>query len=179
MKCSASSFQRRQHLHSPKYAPLEAHRPAGNTGSSGVYTLTIPASVEQKDIPRNEAEQIARFIRSEVDANRRSFGNFLILTRKRKILGSYAEALETLHIPIEVSGAGASRSPLIRPARPTPIEILKGLRDRYEAHHRVQILDAALKPPSSCPTGTSPAAACRTRRSTCWMKPVPAFASAA
>ena len=93
--------------HSPKYAPLEAHRAAGPAGSSGVYTLTIPASVEQKDIPRNEAEQIARFIRSEVDANRRSFGDFLILTRKRKILGSYAEALEALHVPIEVSGAGA------------------------------------------------------------------------
>src|SRR4051794_31944172 len=30
------------------------------------------------------------------------------------------------------------------PSKPDAIEILKGLRDRYEAHHRVQILDAAL-----------------------------------
>ena len=46
------------------------------------------------------------------------------------------------------------------------VEILKGLRDRYEAHHRVQITDEALEAASSCPTATSPAAACRTRRST-------------
>src|SRR6201985_464906 len=30
------------------------------------------------------------------------------------------------------------------PSKTAAIEILKGLRDRYEAHHRVQILDAAL-----------------------------------
>jgi ATP-dependent Clp protease ATP-binding subunit ClpC len=30
------------------------------------------------------------------------------------------------------------------PTKPDAIEILKGLRDRYEAHHRVQILDEAL-----------------------------------
>ena len=30
-------------------------------------------------------------------------------------------------------------------ARTKPIEILKGLRDRYEAHHRVQITDEALE----------------------------------
>jgi ATP-dependent Clp protease ATP-binding subunit ClpC len=30
------------------------------------------------------------------------------------------------------------------PSKEDAIEILKGLRDRYEAHHRVQILDAAL-----------------------------------
>ena len=58
-------------------------------------------------MPLAEADLIARFIRSEVDANRRSFGDFLVLTRKRKTLGSYAEALEALHIPVEVSGAGA------------------------------------------------------------------------
>ena len=31
------------------------------------------------------------------------------------------------------------------PSKDDAIEILKGLRDRYEAHHRVQILDAALE----------------------------------
>src|SRR5450432_1234264 len=35
---------------------------------------------------------------------------------------------------------------LIEPTSPADtVEILKGLRDRYEAHHRVQILDAALE----------------------------------
>ena len=44
------------------------------------------------------------------------------------------------------------------PSKEDAIEILKGLRDRYEAHHRVQILDTSPSwPLSSCPTATSPA----------------------
>jgi len=93
--------------HSPRFAPLEANRMALKSVPSGVFTLTIPASVEQKDVPLAEAELIAHYIRSEVDGERRSFGDFLILTRKRKNLGSYVAALEALHIPAEVSGAGA------------------------------------------------------------------------
>ena len=55
-----------------------------------------------------EAERIARFIRSEVDAGRRTYGDFLILTRKKKNrLIPYVQALEALQIPMEVSGAGA------------------------------------------------------------------------
>jgi ATP-dependent helicase/nuclease subunit A len=74
---------------------------------AGVQTLTIPASVARGDVPGAEAERIARFIRSEVDARRRSFGSFLLLTRKRKNLVVYAKALEALQVPVEVSGAGA------------------------------------------------------------------------
>ena len=47
------------------------------------------------------------------------------------------------------------------------VEILKGLRDRYEAHHRVQITDEALQRRlANSPIATSPAAACPIRRST-------------
>ncbi len=93
--------------HSPKFARLEAHRAAGEAVASGVFTLTIPASVDQREVPQAEAERIARYIRSEVDAKRRTFGDFLILTRKKRNLSSYVEALEALHVPVEVSGAGA------------------------------------------------------------------------
>jgi ATP-dependent helicase/nuclease subunit A len=58
-------------------------------------------------VPAAEAERIARFIRSEVDAKRRSFGDFLILTTKEKEPRFTFEALEALHVPVEVSGAGA------------------------------------------------------------------------
>ena len=44
------------------------------------------------------------------------------------------------------------------PRRGADVEILKGLRDRYEAHHRVQITDGPMKRPWTCPTDTSPAA---------------------
>jgi ATP-dependent Clp protease ATP-binding subunit ClpC len=52
------------------------------------------------------------------------------------------------------------------PAMDHAIEILKGLRDRYEAHHRVSITDEALVAAASTPTATSRTATCRTRRST-------------
>ena len=102
-----TQFPSEPSAHSPRFAPLEANRKVLQSGSSGVFTLTVPASVEQRDVPFAEADLIACYIRSEVDAERRSFGDFLILTRKRKNLGSYAAALEALHIPVEVSGAGA------------------------------------------------------------------------
>jgi ATP-dependent helicase/nuclease subunit A len=55
-----------------------------------------------------DADRIARYIRSEVDAGRRTFSDFLILTRKKKDrIEPYACALEALNIPLEVSGAGA------------------------------------------------------------------------
>ena len=38
------------------------------------------------------------------------------------------------------------------PSDDQTVEILKGLRDRYEQHHRVQITDDALERRSSCPT---------------------------
>jgi ATPases with chaperone activity, ATP-binding subunit len=46
------------------------------------------------------------------------------------------------------------------------VQILRGLRDRYEAHHRVKITDEALKAAASSPTATSRTATCPTRRST-------------
>ncbi|MEO8678619.1 MAG: 3'-5' exonuclease [Vicinamibacterales bacterium] len=58
-------------------------------------------------MPAYEAAQIARYIQSEVNAGRRRFGDFLILTRKKKDIKTYAGALEEQQIPAEVSGAGA------------------------------------------------------------------------
>ncbi len=53
------------------------------------------------------------------------------------------------------------------PTKDETVEILKGLRDRYEEHHRVQITDDAVDVGRrAVAAATSPAAACRTRRST-------------
>jgi ATP-dependent Clp protease ATP-binding subunit ClpB len=46
------------------------------------------------------------------------------------------------------------------------IAILRGLKERYEAHHGVRIQDSALVAAPSCPTATSPTGSCPTRRST-------------
>jgi ATP-dependent helicase/nuclease subunit A len=92
--------------YSPKFAPLDANRNSGESGN-GVFTLTIPLTVEERDVATAEAEKIARFIRGEVDARRRRWGDFLVLTRKKKNLEQYAGALEAFEIPLEVNGAGA------------------------------------------------------------------------
>ena len=64
------------------------------------------------------------------------------------------------------SSGASSRSWSTRPSVEETIEILKGLRDKYEAHHRVKITDEAIVRPSSSPTATSPTASCPTRPST-------------
>ncbi len=89
----------------PKFAPLQPHRDAPGTAAA-IYTLTTAADNVAAG-RRDQADAIARYIRSEVDARRRKFGEFLILTRKKDGLHEYAHALESLQIPIEVSGAGA------------------------------------------------------------------------
>lgn len=89
-------------VYAPAYAPLTPYR--GDTGAPALCTLT---SAE----PADEAERVARFIRAEVAAGRRTYGDFLLLTRRKGTGGArlmpYVRALEALRIPIEVAGAGA------------------------------------------------------------------------
>jgi ATP-dependent Clp protease ATP-binding subunit ClpA len=65
-------------------------------------------------------------------------------------------------------GGGPPRFQPIQVAEPTvshTIDILKGLRDRYEAHHRVSITDDAIVAARSWRTATSATGSCRTRPS--------------
>ena len=67
-----------------------------------------PTLATAKLLQQQDAEKIAAYIRSEVDAGRRHFKDFLILTRKKRDrIAPYANALKSLNIPVEVSGAGA------------------------------------------------------------------------
>jgi ATP-dependent helicase/nuclease subunit A len=92
--------------HSPRFAPLDPNPERKNTRSGGVFTLTY--TCDSKELAAEDAARIARYIRSEVDAGRRKYHDFLLLTRKKKDrIAPYASALEALHIPLEVSGAGA------------------------------------------------------------------------
>ena len=71
---------------------------------------------------------------------------------------------------IEKDGALERRFQTVVVEPPTvdeTVEILKGLRKKYEDHHRVSIPDATLDAPRrSCRSATSPTGSCRTRRST-------------
>jgi ATP-dependent helicase/nuclease subunit A len=91
--------------HSPRFAPLDPD-PEKDDRPGGVFTLTY--SADPKELAAEDAARIARYIRSEIDAGRRKYSDFLILTRKKKgRIAPYAAALEALSIPLEVSGAGA------------------------------------------------------------------------
>jgi ATP-dependent helicase/nuclease subunit A len=71
-----------------------------------VFALTHNG--DPKELQKEDAQKIATYIRSEIDAGRRRFNDFLILTRKKRDrIAPYAHALEAFNIPVEVSGAGA------------------------------------------------------------------------
>jgi ATP-dependent helicase/nuclease subunit A len=90
--------------YSPRFAALDSKEEGSTSG--GVFTLTHACT--HTEVMQQDAERIASYIRSEVDAKRRRFSDFLILTRKKRDrIVPYARALEALNIPIEVSGAGA------------------------------------------------------------------------
>jgi ATP-dependent helicase/nuclease subunit A len=89
--------------HSPRFAPLDANRKNGAAG--GLFTLTH--TCDRSEVADHDAERVATYIRTEVDAGRRRFSDFLVLTRKKKNIARYAAALEALNIAVEVSGAGA------------------------------------------------------------------------
>jgi ATP-dependent helicase/nuclease subunit A len=105
----AAQFPATPTVHSPQFAPLDPKDDDGKGKSkspSGLFTLSHCG--DAKAAAALDADAIARYIRSEVDAGRRKYSDFLILTRKKKArIAPYASALEELNIPIEVSGAGA------------------------------------------------------------------------
>ena len=91
----------------PAFGPLVPDPNRKAASGPHLAAIDIPATVKSGGVAAWEADQIARYIRGEVAAGRRKYGDFLILTRKRKGLRPSADALESLGVPIEVTGAGA------------------------------------------------------------------------
>lgn len=92
--------------HSPMFARLEPAR-TKLAAPHGLFVLTTPDTVDKTDIAAHEAAAMARFVQAEVAARRRTYGDFLILLRKKKDMEVYARAFEDQQVPVEVSGAGA------------------------------------------------------------------------
>ncbi len=130
----------------PRFEKLEPVRPSpdkrkAGARPTGVVRLTIPAGVPGKDVDEEEAARIAAYIRAEVAARRRRFGDFLILARGRPRLGTYASALEQLEIPVEVSGAGMF---LESPHVATLCQLLTSLTDPLDSVTLVGVLRGPL-----------------------------------
>ncbi|MCC6863001.1 MAG: UvrD-helicase domain-containing protein [Bryobacterales bacterium] len=80
----------------------------------GVFQLRLPATLQRKEVPAADARAISAYIRSEVGSGRRSWGDFLVITRKKGHLALYAAELERAHVPFEVSGSEAfANSPTV------------------------------------------------------------------
>ena len=102
---------------SPAYEPLEPTRAeAKEKADCGIFKLAIPGEISKTGaVVLWEAERIARYVKGEVRAGRRSYGSFLVLARNTPRLRFYADALDALEIPVEVSGAGRfANSPQVR-----------------------------------------------------------------
>jgi len=91
-----------------------------------------------------------------------------------------ATTLDEYRKYIEKDGALERRfQPVIvkAPSIPEAIEIIRGLRHKYEAHHRVKITEQAIDAAVRLADATSPIASCRTRPSTSSTRPPRAPAS--
>jgi ATP-dependent helicase/nuclease subunit A len=92
----------------PMFEPLDPIRRAPEDAAlaTGIAKLTVPAGVNRSQVAAAEADRIATYIKGEVEAGRRQYRDFLVLTRATPRLGVYAAECERLEIPVEVSGAG-------------------------------------------------------------------------
>ena len=93
--------------YSPSFNPLDPVRddsecPAGPR----VAKLTVPDQGDNDATVEAEARLIAAYVHAEVASKRRTYGDFLVLTRLKPRLRVYAEAFDALEIPVEVSGSG-------------------------------------------------------------------------
>ena len=92
---------------SPPFQKLDPVREeSGTAGGARVAALTLPEAGKGSEPSEAEAEAIAAYVRSEVAAGRRRYGDFLVLTRYKPRLGLFSAAFDALEIPVEVSGAG-------------------------------------------------------------------------
>ncbi len=91
----------------PAFERLDAP-PEKKDSAGDVLRLSHGADIEREGLETADAEAIASIIRAQIDSRKRTAGDFLILTRRKKgRLEPYAAALEDARVPYEVSGSGS------------------------------------------------------------------------
>jgi len=102
-----SLFPEQATMHQPGFDRLDPGADDPRT-AAGAVRLVHADSVGQREVPAADANAIAAYIRSEVESGKRTWGDFLVLTRKKVgRLGVYTDAMEAAHVPYEVSGSGS------------------------------------------------------------------------
>lgn len=87
------------------FAPMRARRDATDASCVGWYRLERTVKSDD-DAAAEDAERVASWVARRIASGERSAGDFLVLTRTRKFLATYARALEARNIPVRVTGAG-------------------------------------------------------------------------
>ncbi len=155
---SGELFKDGPNEYGPRDTPMDPARPGRHEGHlTGVARLDVPAACTNKEAIRaHEAEFIARTIRDAIDrgltvprtpeelaAGRSPAaepGDFMIVTRTRDPLVAYAQALERLGIPVEVTGGTAVN-------RIDEVSLLHAaLRSIVEPHEGVALVGALRSP---------------------------------
>jgi ATP-dependent helicase/nuclease subunit A len=97
------------------FEPLNTRPPTRPTVAEGVFTYEIRPSAKNRSAAAvDDAARLATWIRDRVDAGERGPGDFLVLTRYRSQLATYARALEERGVPVQVTGAGVGAEQEIR-----------------------------------------------------------------
>jgi ATP-dependent helicase/nuclease subunit A len=92
--------------YSPAFEPLDAVRQDDEDERKRPAVAMLTTEAEGDDFTALEADAIARYIEAEVAAKRRTYGDFLVLTRFKPRLAAFAQVFDENGIPVEVSGAG-------------------------------------------------------------------------
>ena len=104
-KAFQSLFPPRSSTIQASYSPLEPVRDAADERLNGTFVLTDHTEKKHyNQVAKNEARRIARLIKNAVKTQGYNWGDFLILTTKRRQVLYYAACLEQLNIPVESSG---------------------------------------------------------------------------
>ncbi len=101
------------------YAPLLTQPRGEPPVAQGVFTYEIPKAHTRPvgALTQWEADALADWIAGRVASGERAPDDFLILTRKRRHLATYARALEARHVPVLVSGSGVGIDDELRELR--------------------------------------------------------------
>lgn len=100
------------------FAPLLTQPPRSEVVSEGVFYYRIPREYGRAAQALEwEAEALATWVADRVASGERAPEDFLILTRVRRGLSTYARALEARQLPVLVSGSGVGIEDELRELR--------------------------------------------------------------
>jgi ATP-dependent helicase/nuclease subunit A len=89
------------------FEPLNTLPSPDEGGVEGVFVYdVVPDAANRRAVASDDADRIAAWVKTRVEAGERTPGDFLVLTRKRASIEAYARAFEAWSLPVQVTGAG-------------------------------------------------------------------------